>query len=74
MPDLDGPETLAAMLRSAPRTAGIPVIFISASVQATEMAEYRKLDIAGVIVKPFDPMKLANDIRSMVSVITSASR
>jgi CheY-like chemotaxis protein len=66
MPEMNGAETLAK-LRSIPKTANIPVIFVSASVQTTEIAEYRKLDVLGIIEKPFDPMTLVLEIRSMTA-------
>jgi two-component system, OmpR family, response regulator len=53
MPGMDGPTTLIK-LRENPLTANIPVIIMSASVQSQEMESYKKLDVVGVIVKPFD--------------------
>src|SRR6476469_8424546 len=42
MPDMDGPATLAA-LRQRPATASTPVIFMTAKVQAAEVAQYKSL-------------------------------
>ncbi|HDP89358.1 MAG TPA: response regulator [Thioalkalivibrio sp.] len=64
MPDMDGPATLAA-LRSHSGAADIPVVFITANVQTPEVEAYRALGAAGVIAKPFDPMKLAAMIREI---------
>jgi len=61
MPGLDGPETLR-QLRASPSTEGIPVIFMTAKVQAADQLRWADLDIQGVIPKPFDPMTLADDI------------
>lgn len=58
MPGMDGPTTLAS-LRKLPQTACTPVIFMTAKVQATELAYYKSLGALGVIAKPFDPMNLA---------------
>ena len=64
MPGLDGPATLK-MLRQNPETARIPVIFMTAKAQASEIAKHRELSEADVIVKPFDPMTLAETIRKL---------
>jgi two-component system, OmpR family, response regulator len=64
MPDMDGPATLAA-LRQLPATAATPVIFMTAKVQAAEVAHYKMLGAIGVIAKPFDPMQLAQQVRQL---------
>ncbi|SHH54009.1 response regulator [Massilia sp. CF038] len=64
MPDMDGPTTLAA-LRQLPGTANTPVIFMTAKVQAAEVAHYKTLGAIGVIAKPFDPMQLAQQVRQL---------
>lgn len=61
MPGMDGPSTLKA-LRDMPATAGTPVIFMTAKVQAAEVAQYRELGAIDVIHKPFDPMELSAQI------------
>ena len=58
MPEMDGPATLRA-LRSAPATASIPIVFITARSQAAEVEALVKMGARGVISKPFDPMTLA---------------
>lgn len=58
MPGMDGPSTLKA-LRLLPATAATPVIFMTAKVQASEVALYRELGAIDVIHKPFDPMELS---------------
>lgn len=62
MPGMDGPATLKT-LRQQPRTAAIPVIFMTAKVQADEVAHYKSLGGLDVIAKPFDPMTLSATIR-----------
>lgn len=64
MPEMDGPTTLAR-LRELPVAASIPVIFMTAKVQAAEIASYKSLGALGVIAKPFDPMKLAQQVRQL---------
>jgi two-component system OmpR family response regulator len=64
MPGMDGPATLAG-LRKLPNTATTPVIFMTAKVQASEVAHYKALGALGVIAKPFDPMQLAQQVRAL---------
>lgn len=64
MPGMDGLSTLAA-LRANPATAQTPVIFMTAKVQSSEVAHYLSLGALDVISKPFDPMALAQQIRSI---------
>jgi CheY-like chemotaxis protein len=61
MPGMDGPSTLKA-LRALPATATTPVIFMTAKVQAAEVAQYMALGAVDVIHKPFDPMELSAQI------------
>jgi CheY-like chemotaxis protein len=65
MPGMDGP-TLLAHFRADPRTRGIPIIFLTAKIQAGDRRDLDGLDIAGVIGKPFDPMKLPDDISRLL--------
>ena len=64
MPDMDGPSTLQA-LRQLPGLALTPVIFMTAKVQAQEVAHYRALGALDVIHKPFDPMSIADQVRQI---------
>ena len=66
MPQMDGPTTLAG-LRADPRTADIPVVFITARTQTAEVAQLTKLGALGVIPKPFDPMTLAGQARAFLA-------
>lgn len=43
------------------------VIFMTAKVQASEIEKYRALGAAGVIMKPFDPMKLPEQIEEAIA-------
>jgi two-component system OmpR family response regulator len=63
MPVMDGIATLM-VLRENPKTAGIPVIFMTARAQARELDRFRSLGAFGVIAKPFDPMTLAAAVRN----------
>ena len=64
MPGMSGPEVLKA-LRGDPQTAGLPVVFMTASVQTAELQELRKLGALEVIAKPFDPMTLADQVKAI---------
>jgi CheY-like chemotaxis protein len=66
MPGMDGPETLRA-LRELPGMAQVPVIFMTARLQRSEIEEYRCLGAVGVIPKPFDPMTLAEQISEILA-------
>ena len=60
MPEMDGPSTLAA-LRDQPSTRAVPVIFLTAKVQAGDRRRLEQLG-AGVVVKPFDPVTLPLEV------------
>ena len=65
MPERDGPETLG-LLKGDPRTAQIPVIFLTAKAAAPEVERLRALGAKGVLTKPFDPMSLAASVRAIL--------
>ena len=67
MPGMDGLETLRR-LRLLPRIGGIaevPVVFMTAKVQAQEVSQYREAGAVDVIAKPFDPMALPSTVRAI---------
>ena len=64
MPDMDGPQTLER-LRELINLEQIPVAFMTAKVQPNEIAHYLSLGAHGVIIKPFDPMQLAQQVRTI---------
>ena len=66
MPDLDG-LTVLRQLKENPKTQDIPVVLLTAKMQSSYQNEYAQLDIAGVLSKPFDPLKLANHIAQMLN-------
>lgn len=65
MPGMDGPATLVR-LRENVRTAGIPVVFMTARAQSRELDLFRSLGVAGAIPKPFDPLTLASAVRRYI--------
>jgi two-component system, OmpR family, response regulator len=72
MPGMDGPTTLER-LRTLPGLAQVPVIFMTAKVQASEVAHYKALGAIGVITKPFDPMGLAVQVQELWQSATGPS-
>ena len=61
MPGMDGPATLQA-LRQIPGAERLPAVFMTARVQEQEIAGYKAMGAAGVIAKPFDPLRLAETV------------
>jgi two-component system OmpR family response regulator len=62
MSELDGPGTLKK-IREIEAYKEIPAIFITAKVQLDEIQGYFEVGVVDVIVKPFDPMTLAERIQ-----------
>lgn len=65
MPGMDGP-TVLSHFRSDPRTRDIPIIFLTAKILIGDPKSLDDLDIAGIIAKPFDPMKLPADVSRLL--------
>ncbi len=65
MPGMDGP-TLLSHLRKDPVTRDIPIIFLTAKIQAGDRRDWDDLAISGVIAKPFDPMTLPREISRLL--------
>jgi diguanylate cyclase (GGDEF)-like protein len=65
MPFMDGPATLRA-LKANPRTAQIPVIFLTASSMPADVRRLRTLGARGVLAKPFEPLSLAANVRRLL--------
>jgi len=65
MPKLDGYET-CRRLKASPALREIPVIFLTAKSQESEMRKGLELGAAGYLIKPFNPMSLAAEIRKIL--------
>lgn len=65
MPDMNGIMTFE-MLQSQPETCTIPVILLTAKVQASDRRRYESLGVKGAIAKPFDPLQLASQVAAML--------
>jgi CheY-like chemotaxis protein len=63
MPEIDGLTTFAN-LQDHPDTRDIPVLLLTAKVQASDLRYYADLGITNTIAKPFDPIQLAQQISS----------
>ncbi|MBD1821206.1 response regulator [Cyanobacteria bacterium FACHB-DQ100] len=61
MPNMDGRATLQH-LKQQPETQSIPVILMTAKVQASEQHNLYDLDVAAIFTKPFRPLTLAQQI------------
>jgi CheY-like chemotaxis protein len=61
MPDMDGPTTFQHLQDNA-ATRQIPVILLTAKVQASDRRRYSELGVQGAIAKPFDPLQLASQV------------
>ena len=57
MPGMDGPSTFRA-LQEDEATRTIPVILLTAKLQAPDRARFADLGVSAVISKPFDPATL----------------
>ena len=65
MPGMNG-FAVFEKLQAKPRAQYIPVIFLTAKVQADDLSQYRTVGVAGVITKPFDFLTLANQITTIL--------
>ena len=65
MPGMDGPTTLRE-LRKNPVTAKIPVMLLTAKVQASDQRRFADLAVEAVLFKPFDPMTLSTQISAVL--------
>jgi len=66
MPIMDGPGVLKR-LRAMSGQELTPVIFMTARAQTSEVDQLKALGAIGVIVKPFDPMTLADQVRGLLA-------
>ena len=66
MPGMDGAATFLA-LRASAETSEIPVVFLTSKLLAPDGRRLEDLGAEGVLRKPFDPMTLARDIRTILT-------
>lgn len=65
MPEMDGPTTFRN-LQAIAETRQIPVLLLTAKVQAVDQQRFADLGVAGVLFKPFDPLTLADQIAGVL--------
>lgn len=65
MPEMDGSEVFR-QLRADVATSAIPVVFLTAKVQANDHRHFQDLGAEGVIAKPFDPLTLADQVSELL--------
>ena len=63
MPKMDGPTTFRELQKN-PATAHIPVLLLTAKVQAADQRRFADLGVKAVLTKPFDPMTLSQQIEA----------
>jgi CheY-like chemotaxis protein len=66
MPELSGPELLE-YLRSRPQFRDTPAVFLTAKAAPHEIDKLIAAGATAVITKPFDAMKLADDLRAILA-------
>jgi DNA-binding response OmpR family regulator len=73
MPGLDGWQ-VAEELLDDDRTAGIPIVFLTARAELRDRA--RGLDLGGVdyVTKPFNPVELAPLVRDLLQRVAAGER
>ncbi|PZD71695.1 Alkaline phosphatase synthesis transcriptional regulatory protein PhoP [Acaryochloris thomasi RCC1774] len=69
MPDMDGLTTFAK-LQENNKTQAIPVILLTAKVQAADQQRYRDLGVKATLSKPFDPLQLPTQISDVLGWAT----
>jgi CheY-like chemotaxis protein len=65
MPDMDGLMTFQE-LQANPATQSIPVILLTGDLRSNDRQKYHDLGIKAVIIKPFNPMTLAEQISQLL--------
>ena len=61
MPDMDGPATFRKLQEDL-TTQPIPVLLLTAKVESAGRRQFADLGVKGVIAKPFDPLKLSEEM------------
>lgn len=63
MPGMDGVTTFLEF-RKMDEFKNVPIVFMTAKAQSNELARYEEVGAAGIVMKPFDPMKLTSLIQT----------
>ena len=73
MPDVDG-WTVARELAESVETRDIPVVFLTARAEAADKRLGGQLGGVGYLVKPFDPVSIADYVEDILSRIGRGER
>jgi CheY-like chemotaxis protein len=65
MPRLDGYQTMQK-LKAGESTSDIPVLFLSAKAQQSDIERGQEQGVAGYLTKPFDPSELLEVIENLL--------
>jgi len=66
MPKLNGLEVVER-LRADPRTAGMPIVLLSAKAQASEVQKGLEAGADDYVTKPFDPLELVERVHAVIA-------
>lgn len=67
MPETGGIELMQIIADRKDAAAAVPVVLMTARAQASDIEAYMAAGAKGVIVKPFDPLRLAADLRTIIA-------
>src|SRR5581483_10736073 len=73
MPGVDG-WSVAEELAAADETRDIPVVFLSARAAHEDRLHAQELGAVGYVVKPFDPIELADVVRGVLDRVARGER
>ncbi|WP_242041043.1 response regulator [Leptolyngbya sp. FACHB-261] len=73
MPDMDGRAVLQR-LKVNSTTNQIPAILVTAKVQSSDRKSFAELDVVAVFAKPFRPLKLADEVTTVLAGLGSAPK
>lgn len=65
MPAMDGPAMLAK-LRTQRITSHIPILLLTSKKQSVVDGDFAHLPLAGILLKPFDPLRLARQVAEVL--------
>ncbi|MFB2833401.1 response regulator [Floridanema evergladense] len=66
MPDLDG-LSVFEQLQANPVTRNIPVVLLTAKVLPSDRRRFAEMGVAGVIIKPFNPLTIWNQVAELLN-------
>jgi two-component system phosphate regulon response regulator PhoB len=66
MPEMDGLQA-CAILKGDPATSHIPIIFLTAKTQDSEIQRGMSLGASGYVTKPFDALTLGDQVRAIIA-------